>query len=151
MKGLDEKTRYKVGDNPELDEKFTLYKKVNFFAGDAYHDALSQEEAKLLIKLWGKARRVPQRLEVQEVSTLVGFYEQITTWRKRRRNELSRLRMEKARVKLRDAAKGGNKKAKMKLRSIKRADAAKSAKYRKLKKEQREMKKNDVAGKRGEI
>ena len=39
----------------------------------------------------------------------------------------------------------------MKLRSIKKADAAKSAKYRKLKKEQRGMKKNDVAGKSAEI
>ena len=64
MKGLDEKTKYKVGDNLELDEKFALYKKVNLFTGEAYHDALSQEEAKVLIKLWGKARRVPQRLEV---------------------------------------------------------------------------------------
>ena len=56
MKGLDEKTRYKVGDNPQLDRKFALYKKVNLFTGEAYHDALSQEEAKVLIKLWGKAR-----------------------------------------------------------------------------------------------
>ena len=82
---------------------------------------------------------------------MVGFYERITTWRKRRRNELARLRMEKARAKLRDAAKRGNKKAKVKLRSIKKADAAKSSKYRKLKKERQEMKKNDVAGKLGEV
>ena len=59
MAGLEEKTRYRVGDTPELDEKFAQYKKVNLFAGLAYHEALSKKEAKALIKLWGKARRVP--------------------------------------------------------------------------------------------
>ena len=100
MRGLKEKTTYRVGDNPELDEKFALYKKANLFAGEAYHDELSQEEAKALIKLWGKARRVPSRLEVQEVSTLVEFYDRIISWRKRRRRELTRLRKEKSRRKV---------------------------------------------------
>ena len=152
MRGLDEETKYRVGDNPELDEKFALYKKVNLFTGDAYHDELSEEEAKTLIKLWVKARRLPHRLDVQDVSTLVEFYERIIAWRKRRRRELTRLRNEKARIKLRNAAKEGNLEALMKLRSIRKADKAKSAKYRKMKKELRdEMKKNDIEGKREEF
>ena len=49
MIGSDQHTKYKKGDNPELDKKFEVYKKVNLFTGLAYHDALSQSEAKLLI------------------------------------------------------------------------------------------------------
>ena len=122
-------TRYNIGDNTELDEKFTPFKKVNVFAGLAYHNELSKEEAKTLIRLWGKARRVPRRLSVQEVSTLVEFYERILSWRRRRRRELIRIRNEKARGKLRDVAKEGNVEAEAlkKLRSIKKADVAKSA------------------------
>ena len=51
MIGSDEQTLYKKGENPELDKKFELLKKVNSFAGDAYHDALCDEEAKSLIKV----------------------------------------------------------------------------------------------------
>ena len=152
MAGVDTFIRYRVGDNLELDEKFALLKKVNLFAGLAYHDELSKEEAKTLIKVWGKARRVPRRLYVQEVLTLVEFYERIMSWRKRRRRELARNRNEKARGKLRDAAKKGNVKAILKLRSIKKADVAKSAKYRKAKKKLRgKMKKNDAEGKKSDV
>ena len=74
------------------------------------------------------------------------------SWRRRRRRELTRIRNEKARRKLRDAAKEGNVEAVIKLRSIKKADVAKSAKYRKAKKELRDkMKKSDVQGKREEV
>ena len=104
MTGLEDKTKYKKGDNVELDKKFELYKKVNLFAGKAYHDALSQKKAKALIKLWSKARRVPWNLNVQDVSTLVKFYERIMEWRRNIRRELARIRKEKARRKLRDAA-----------------------------------------------
>jgi hypothetical protein len=152
MAGVHNLTRYRVGDNPELDEKFTQFKKVNLFVGLAYHNELSKEEAKNLIRLWGKARRYPRRLSVQEVSSLVEFYERIMSWRRRRRRELTRIRNEKARRKLRDAAKEGNVEAVIKLRSIKKADVAKSAKYRKAKKELRDkMKKSDVQGKREEV
>ena len=152
MTGVHNLTRYNIGDNTELDEKFTQFKKVNVFAGLAYHNELSKEEAKTLIRLWGKARRVPRRLSVQEVSTLVEFYERIMSWRRRRRRELTRIRNEKARGKLRDAAKKGNVKAILKLRSIKKADVAKSANYRKAKKEVRDkMKKSDVQLKRAEV
>ena len=64
MKGLEEKTRYRKGDNVELDRKFALYKKVNLFAGPAYHAALSYNESKALIKLDTKARSVSWNLYV---------------------------------------------------------------------------------------
>ena len=86
-----------------------------------------------MITVWGKARRVPRRLDVQEVSTLVEFYDRIISWRKRRRRDLTRLRKERSRRKLRDVAKEGDAKALLKLQSIKKADAKKSAKYRKVK------------------
>ena len=77
-----------------------------------------------MIKLWGKARRLPHRLDAQDVSTLVEFHERIIAWRKRRRRELTRQRNEKAQNKLRIAAKEGNLDALMKLRSIRKADKA---------------------------
>ena len=141
MKGLKEKTRYRKGDNVELDKKFALCKKVNLFAGQAYHDALTYNESKALIKLWSKARNVPWSLYVQEVSTLVKFYEQIMHCRRSRRRELARIRKEKARRKLRDAAKEGNAKALKKVKSIKKADRVKSAKYLKVKKKLRDQNK----------
>ena len=74
------------------------------------------------------------------------------SWRRRRRREVTRIRNEKARRKLRDAAKEGNVKAILKLRSIKKADVTKSAKYRKTKKELRDkMKKNFAEGKRADV
>ena len=137
MTGLGEETRYKKGVNVELDKKFALYKKVNLFTGNAYHDALSQKEAKVLIKLWTKARRVPWNLNVQDVSTLVEFYERIMHWRRNRKKEKARLRKEKARGRLRDEAKKGNSEVIMKLESIRKADRVKSEKYWKLKQKQR--------------
>ena len=59
MIGSDEQTLYKKGENSELDKKFELLKNGNIFAGDAYDDALCDEEAKSLIKVWCKAQRVP--------------------------------------------------------------------------------------------
>ena len=77
MSELDKKTRYRVGQNIELDKKFRLYKRVNLFTGEAYHEALSQKEAKVLIKLSGKVERVAWRLTLREVSTIVEFYDRI--------------------------------------------------------------------------
>ena len=126
----DEKTRYRKGDNPELDKKFALFKKVNLFAGRAYHEALSKKEAATLIKVWNKARMVPKRLDVHEVSILVEFTEVILAWRENRTRELSRIGKERARLKLQDAVKKGCKEALIKVESVKKADRLKSAKYR---------------------
>ena len=68
------------------------------------------------------------------------FYERIMHWRRSRRRELAQIR-EKARRKLRDAAKEGNAQALMKVKSIQKADRVKSAKYWKLKKKLRDQNK----------
>ena len=91
------KTRYRKGDNPELDRKFALFKKKNLFVSRAYHEALSQKEAHTLIRVWTKARMVPKSLDVSDVSILVEFTEVILAWRENRRKELSRRRKERAR------------------------------------------------------
>ena len=66
-------------------------------------------------------------------------------WRRWRTRELARLRKEKERKKLRDAAKEGDAKALMKVKSIKKADRVKAAKYRKVKQNLRDKIKNDDA------
>ena len=75
MTGADENIRYRRGDNPDLDKKFTLSKKINLFTGNAVANALSETEAETLVQLWRKARYKPWKLEVNEVSNLVAFYE----------------------------------------------------------------------------
>ena len=137
MIGSDQHTKYKKGDNPELDKKFEAYKKVNLFAGGAYHDALSQKEAKRLIKLWEKATRARWRLNVQDVKTLVYFTERILTWRRTRQRELTRIRVEKARAKLKNDAKNGIEAAVIKLNKIKKANAVRTAKCREMRKKVR--------------
>ena len=137
MIGSDEKSRYRKGQNPELDKRFELFKRANLFAGDAVDNALSQKEVDSLIKIWCKFRRAPWKLEVEEVSILVQFSEQIFAWRRNRRRELKRVWAERARRKLRDQANGGNGDAVRKLKSIKKADVIKSSKYRKMKRKVR--------------
>ena len=61
------------------------------------------------------------------------------------KRELARLRKEKERKKLRDAAKEGDAKALMKVKSIKKADRVKAAKYRKVKQNLRDKIKSDDA------
>ena len=147
MAGSDENIKYRKGDNPELDKKLELYKKSNLFAGNAAVEALSDKEADTLVELWRKARYVPRKLTVHEVSSLVKFSEILFEWRRNKRREQTRLRKEQARRKLREAAKKGNREAVLKLESIKKADVLKSAKYRKMKCELRDKtKKGDVKG-----
>ena len=130
--------RYRKGNDPKLDEKFALFKKVNIFAGGAYDDALSKKEAATLLKVWSKSRILPKKLYVHEVLTLVKFTEVILAWRRNRRREVARLRKERARRKLRIAASKGNKEAILKVESIKKADKLRSANDRKKKRKLRE-------------
>ena len=66
-------------------------------------------------------------------------------WRRWRTRELARLRKEKERKKLREAAKEGDAKALMKVKSIKKADRVKAAKYWKVKQNLRDKIKSDDA------
>ena len=145
MISSNKKTRYRRGDNPDLDSKFAMYKKANIFAGKAYDAALSPKEADVLIKLWRKAVMKPWELDVEDVTCLVDFHARIITWRKNRKREINRLRQERARCKLQNAAKKGSSEAVMKLRLIKKANAVRSANHRKMKQNvQDELKKVDI-------
>ena len=137
MIGLDKEMRYRKRQNPELDNKFELFKRADLFAGDAVDNALSQKEVDRLIKIWCKYRRAPWKLKVGEVSTLVQFTEKIFAWRRNRRRELKRVCAERARRKLKDEANKGNEDAVRKLKTIKNADVLKSLKYRKMKRKLR--------------
>ena len=111
------KDGYRKGENKQLDLRYSKYKKVNLFAGRAYHAALSQEEAITLIKLWNKERKTPWSLKVDDVTKLAQFTEKILVWRRSDRKERARIRMEKSRKKLNEAAKNGDVNA---IRKVKR-------------------------------
>ena len=102
------KDGYRKGENKQLDLRYSKYKKVNLFAGRAYHAALSQEEANTLIKLWNKEQKTPWSLKVDDVTKLAQFTEKILVWRRSDRKERARIRMEKSRKKLNEAAKNGD-------------------------------------------
>ena len=116
--------------------RYSQYKKVNLFAGRAYHAALSQEEANTLIKLWNKERKTPWSLKVDDVTKLAQFTEKILVWRRSDRKERARIRMEKSRKKLNEAAKNGDVNAIRKVkRKKKKTDALRSAANGKRKRE----------------
>ena len=130
------KDGYRKGENKQLDLRYSQYKKVNLFAGRAYHAALSQEEANTLIKLWNKERKTPWSLKVDDVTKLAQFTEKILVWRRSDRKERARIRMEKSRKKLNEAAKNGDVNAIRKVkRKKKKTDALRSAANRKRKRE----------------
>ena len=129
----DEKDRYKKGENPRLDKGYSVYKKMKIFAGNAVDEALSDKEGTLLVKLWCKQQATPWKMCTQEVSTLVEFTERVIAWRENRTREKSRIRKERQRKKLREAAENNHTEAVKKLEKIKKAAAVNSSKYRKRK------------------
>ena len=134
MKSMpEEKDVYKKGCNPTLDRRYLQCKKINIFAHGAADKALSEKELDLLIKLWCKRRARSQQMKTQEISTLVDLYERVTAWRKNRKSEMSRIRNERRRNKLRDAAKNGDAGAVTKLQKKKKADRLYAQNYRKKK------------------
>ena len=128
--------RYRKGENKELDFKYSRYQKVNLFAGRAYHEALSSEEANALIKLWNKERKLPWTLTTHDVIKLAEFTEKIDIWRRSDRREKARMRIEESREKLREAAKNGDASAVRKIKRNKKANALRSAAYRKRKRKE---------------
>ena len=133
---LDKKDRYKKGENPALDKGYSLFKKMSIFAGEAVDEALTDEEGNLLVKLWCKERERPRMMFTQEVSTLVEFSKTIIGWRENRKREKWRIRKERQRKKLREAAKNNDAAAVKQLERIKKAAAVVSANYRKRKREE---------------
>ena len=133
------KDGYRKGENKGLDLRYSQYKKVNLFAGRAYDEALSPEEANTLIELWNKEQKLPWTLTVKDVTKLAEFTEKILFWRKSDKRENARLRMERVREKLKEAAKNGDENALRKVKRKRKADAVRSAANRKRKRKERKQ------------
>ena len=133
------KDGYRKGENKGLDLRYSQYKKVNLFAGRAYDEALSPGEANTLIELWNKEQKLPWTLTVKDVTKLAEFTEKILFWRKSDRRENARLRMERVREKLKEAAKDGDENALRKVKRKRKADAVRSAANRKRKRKERKQ------------
>ena len=127
---------YTEGQNRELDKKYLAYKKMNIWRGPAVSGALRGDEVDTLVDLWKKEKICPWKMSVQDVLAIVAFSERIFAWRKNVSREKTRIRAERARDKLREAVKKGDAKAIKRVRKIKKADALKSAKYRRRKREE---------------
>ena len=130
------KDGYRKGENRELDLRYSQYKKVNLFAGRAYDEALFPGEANTLIELWNKEQKLPWTLTIKDVTKLAEFTEKILFWRRSDRRENARLRMERVREKLKEAAKNGDENALRKVKRKRKADAVRSAAYRKRKRKE---------------
>ena len=129
------KKLYRKGEDINLDKGYSKYKHMRLWSGDALNEALTEEEAKTLVKLWKKDKITPRKLYVEDVQKLVDFAEEIRSYRERVRREQSRRRMERARAKLLKAAESGDSEAKRKIKNIKISDRKKFAKYYQRKRE----------------
>lgn len=126
--------RYQKGANSKLDREYDLYKTMRLWRGNAISRALSEEEIDVLVCLERKERETPMKLSVQDVSTLTEFSGRISLCRQGISREKTRLRKEREREKLREAAKKGCSKAKRKLKNQKVAGAKRSVYYRQKRK-----------------
>ena len=126
--------RYQKGANSKLDKEYDLYKTMCVWRGNAISRALSEEEIDVLVCLERKERETPMKLSVQDVSTLTEFSGRISLCRQGISREKTRLRKEREREKLREAAKKGCSKAKRKLKNQKVAGAKRSVYYRQKRK-----------------
>ena len=92
-----------------------------------------------MIELWNKEQKLPWTLTVKDVTKLAEFTEKILFWRKSDRRENARLRMERVREKLKEAAKNGDENALRKVKRKRKADAVRSAANRKRKRKERKQ------------
>ena len=122
--------RYQKGANSKLDKEYDLYKTMRLWRGNAMSRALSEEEIDVLVCLERKERETPMKLSVKDVSTLTEFSGRISLCRQGISRDKTRIRKERERAKLREAAKKGCSKAKRKLKNQKVAGAKRSANYR---------------------
>ena len=133
MRRSAETDLYVKGQDLQLDKKYSEYKKLNLWRGVGLSRALSKEEGDSLIDLWNKDQRTPWRLTVQDVSILVELSARISLYRINLKREKARLRKERSREKMRNAARAGDPEACRKIKKIKIADRKRVAKYYELK------------------
>ena len=133
LAGSQTKLLYRKGDDTNLDKGFSRYQRMRLWSAGAVDDALTEEEANTLTKLWKKERITPRKLTVEDVKKLVDFSCQIESYRRRVKREQSRRRKERARAELRKAAKNGDAEAKRKIKKLKISSKKRFAKYYKRK------------------
>jgi len=133
LAGSQTKLLYSKGDDTNLDKGFSRYQRMRLWSAGAVDDALTEEEANTLVKLWKKERITPRKLTVEDVKKLVDFSCQIESYRRRVKREQARRRQERARAVLRKAAKNGDAEAKRKIQKLKISSKKRFAKYYKRK------------------
>ena len=117
---------YVQGRDRKLDKKYSEYKKLCLWSGTGLSCALREEDMNSLVDLWKKDLRTPWKLTVHDVCTLVDLSERISLFRMNMKREKARLRKERSRAKMRNAAKEGNPKACIKCKQIKKAERKES-------------------------
>ena len=135
--GSQNKLHYRKGEDTNLDKGYSKYKRMRLWSAGAVDEALTEEEANTLVKLWKKDRITPRKLTVEDVKTLVEFSCQIESYRKNVKREQSRRRKERARAELRKAARSGDGDAKRKIEKAKISSKKRFAKYYKRKLERK--------------
>ena len=107
---------------------------MRLWRGIGINRSLSGEEIDVLVSFERKEKDTPLKLSVQDVSTLTKFSRRIRLCRQGISREKTRLRKERERETLREAAKKGCSKAKRKLNENKIAGAKRSECYRQKRK-----------------
>ena len=140
MSKSSETDLYIKGRDRKLDKKYSEYKKLCLWSGPGLSSAMREEEVNSLVDLWKKDLRTPWKLTVHDVCTLVDLSERISLFRMNMKREKARLRKERSRAKMRNAAREGNQKAVIKIEQIKKTDRKRVAKYYKLKQKSKRKK-----------
>ena len=110
MIGYDPTALYKEGICESLDEKFREYRKTRMWQGMAVNYALTEKEVDVMAELWRKQRQTCWKMTFHEVSTLIEFKDRIIAWRRNKKREQTRQRMERLRTKRKTTAMQGIKK-----------------------------------------
>ena len=140
---------YVQGRDGKLDRKYSEYKKLCLWSGPAVGRALNDQEASSLIEVWNKDQRTPWRLTFQDVSTLVELSDRICLFRKNMKRERARLRKEKSRENMRNAAEKGDANARRKIKEIKKGDRDRAARYYNVKRKSK--RENSIGAKRTRV
>ena len=134
MSGSSEPVPYRSGENVHLDKEFEKYKRMRIWSGSAIVEVCTKEEEAIMGALWRKEKLAPRKLTVQDVLMLVETAERVREYRAAAEKENCRLRMEKSRNKLLEAAKKGDVKAIRRRKKRKESERKRVAKYRRGKK-----------------
>ena len=66
-------TIYRKGEDANLDKAYSRYKRMRLWSDGAVNEALTQQEANTLLKLWKKEKFKPRMLSLEDIQNLVNF------------------------------------------------------------------------------